>query len=160
MNRTLVECARCMLEHAGLPKTYWGEAVMTATFLRNRCPTRSISLEQSPYQVWTGRKPMLANLKVFGCHAFVAIPKEKRRKLDARAERCRFLGYSEHEKAYRFEDITSGRIVISRDAKFMENVFCEDERQNTQVVTMDVAEDATEDEASDDEQRNPPDTRP
>ncbi|KAG2854887.1 hypothetical protein PC115_g25913 [Phytophthora cactorum] len=36
MNRTLVECARCMLEHAGLSKSYWGEAVMTATFLRNR----------------------------------------------------------------------------------------------------------------------------
>ncbi|KAG2963263.1 hypothetical protein PC120_g27553 [Phytophthora cactorum] len=36
MNRTLVESARCMLEHAGLSKSYWGEAVMTATFLRNR----------------------------------------------------------------------------------------------------------------------------
>ncbi|MBF6309039.1 transposase family protein, partial [Nocardia farcinica] len=24
MNRTLVECARCMLEHAGLSKEYWG----------------------------------------------------------------------------------------------------------------------------------------
>uniref|UniRef100_H3GUW4 Integrase catalytic domain-containing protein n=1 Tax=Phytophthora ramorum TaxID=164328 RepID=H3GUW4_PHYRM len=70
MNRTLVECARCMLEHAGLSKTYWGEAVMTATFLRNRCPTRAISHDKSPHQVWTGKKPLLANLKVFGCHAY------------------------------------------------------------------------------------------
>ena len=35
MNRTLVECARCMFEHASLAKEYWGEAVMTAAFLRN-----------------------------------------------------------------------------------------------------------------------------
>ncbi|CEG39833.1 retrovirus-related pol polyprotein from transposon tnt 1-94 [Plasmopara halstedii] len=42
MNRTLVECARCTLEQAKLPKTYWGEAVMTANFLRTQCPTRSI----------------------------------------------------------------------------------------------------------------------
>uniref|UniRef100_A0AAV1UKU7 Integrase catalytic domain-containing protein n=1 Tax=Peronospora matthiolae TaxID=2874970 RepID=A0AAV1UKU7_9STRA len=28
MNRTLVECARCMMEHAGLGKSYWGEAVI------------------------------------------------------------------------------------------------------------------------------------
>jgi transposase InsO family protein len=130
MNRTLVECARCMLEHAGLPKTYWGEAVKTVTFLRNRCPTRSTSVEQSPYEVWTGRKPLLANLKVFGCHAFVTITKEKRSKLDTRAQRCRFLGYLEHEKAYRFEDIESGRVVISRDAKFMEDVFNDDRAQD------------------------------
>ena len=45
MNRTLVECARCMLEHAGLAKHYWEEAVMTAMFLRNRCPSRAIEHE-------------------------------------------------------------------------------------------------------------------
>ena len=37
MNRTLVECARCMMEHAGLGKSYWGGTVMTAMFHRNRC---------------------------------------------------------------------------------------------------------------------------
>uniref|UniRef100_H3H9T3 Integrase catalytic domain-containing protein n=1 Tax=Phytophthora ramorum TaxID=164328 RepID=H3H9T3_PHYRM len=123
MNRTLVECARCMLEHAGLPKTYWGEAVMTATFLRNRCPTRAISHDKSPHQVWTGKKPLLANLKVFGCHAYVHVPKAKRTKFDARSVRCRFLGYSEHEKAYRFEELESSRVLVSRDAQFMEDVF-------------------------------------
>ncbi|KAG6615828.1 retrovirus-related pol polyprotein from transposon tnt 1-94 [Phytophthora cinnamomi] len=80
MNRTLVECARCMLEHAGLSKSYWGEAVVTATFLWNRCPTRAIS-HKSPHQVWTGKKPLLANLKVFGCHAYVLVPKAKRSSL-------------------------------------------------------------------------------
>ena len=99
-NRTLVECARCMIQHAKLPKTYWGEAVMTSAFLRNRCPKRGIVVDKSPYQVWTGRKPVLTNLKVFGCHASVTVPKEKRSKYDARWIRCRFLGYSEHEKAY------------------------------------------------------------
>ncbi|KAG6578193.1 Gag-Pol polyprotein [Phytophthora cinnamomi] len=123
MNRTLVECARCMLEHAGLSKGYWGEAVVTATFLRNRCPTRAISHDKSPHQVWTGKKPLLANLKVFGCHAYVLVPKAKRSKFDARSVRCRFLGYSEHEKAYRFEEIESGRVLVSRDAQFMEDVF-------------------------------------
>ncbi|OWY95693.1 Copia type Polyprotein, partial [Phytophthora megakarya] len=102
-----------MLEHAGLPKGYWGEAVMTATFLRNRCPTRAISHDKSPHEVWTGKKPLLANLKVFGCHAYVHVPKEKRSKLDARSMRCRFLGYSDHEKAYRFEELDRGRVFIT-----------------------------------------------
>ncbi|GMF56608.1 unnamed protein product [Phytophthora fragariaefolia] len=74
---SLVECGLCMLEHAGLSKSYWGKAVVTATFLRNRCPTRSTTHDKSPHQVWTGKKTLLANLKVFGCHAYVTVPKKE-----------------------------------------------------------------------------------
>ena len=123
MNRALVKSARCMMEHAAMTKSYWGEAVMTANFLRIRCPTRSTDHGKTPYQVWTGKKPLFANLKVFGCHAYVHVPKPKRSKLDARSVHCRFIGYSDHEKAYRFEEIRSGRVLVSRDAQFMENIF-------------------------------------
>jgi hypothetical protein len=37
--------------------------------------------------------------------------------------RCRLLGYPEHEKAYRFEEIKSGHVLVSRDARFMEDVL-------------------------------------
>uniref|UniRef100_H3H993 Integrase catalytic domain-containing protein n=1 Tax=Phytophthora ramorum TaxID=164328 RepID=H3H993_PHYRM len=156
MNRTLVECARCMLEHAGLPKWYWGEAVMTATFLRNRCPTRAVSHDKSPYQVWTGKKPLLANLKVFGCHAYVHVPKAKRTKFDARSVRCRFLGYSEHEKAYRFEELESSRVLVSRDAQFMEDVFDSGRRDYHQreVVVIQDEETTDQDSSQSDEDDN------
>ncbi|KAE9565727.1 hypothetical protein PC116_g28540 [Phytophthora cactorum] len=156
MNRTLVECARCMLEHAGLSKSYWGEAVMTATFLRNRCPTRAITHDKSPHQVWTGKKPLLANLKVFGCHAYVHVPKEKRSKFDSKSVRCRFVGYSEHEKAYRFEELESGRVLISRDAQFMEDVFDGGRREYApKEVLVDLHdEDATDEEVSSGSDRN------
>ncbi|KAH7460370.1 Retrovirus-related Pol polyprotein from transposon TNT 1-94 [Phytophthora ramorum] len=156
MNRTLVECARCMLEHAGLPKTYWGEAVMTATFLRNRCPTRAVSHDKSPHQVWTGKKPLLANLKVFGCHAYVHVPKAKRTKFDARSVRCRFLGYSEHEKAYRFEELESSRVLVSRDAQFMEDVFDSGRRDYHQreVVVIQDEETTDQDSSQSDEDDN------
>ena len=39
MNRTLMESARAMIAHAGLPNSYWGEAVVTAAYVRNRMPT-------------------------------------------------------------------------------------------------------------------------
>lgn len=39
INRTLMESARSMLAHAGLPDSYWAEAVATATYLTNRIPT-------------------------------------------------------------------------------------------------------------------------
>ncbi|KAF1316242.1 Integrase catalytic core protein, partial [Globisporangium splendens] len=134
MNRTLVECARCMLEHAKMPKSYWGEAVTTATFLRNRCPSRAVNCDKSPFEVWSGKSPLLTNLK-----------------LDARSTRCRFLGYSEHEKAYRFEDIASGRVFVSRDAKFMEDVFDDGQRHGgatTKQANIDIVDDNTDEEDS------------
>ena len=151
MNRTLVECARCMLEHAGLPKSYWGEAVMTAMFLRNRCPTRAITNDMPPYQIWTGKKPILGNLKVFGCHAYVQVPKEKRSKFDARSARCRFLGYSEHEKAYRFEEIQGGRVFVSRDAQFMEDSFDTGSRAYCYDQASTEDEEATDEDSPQDE---------
>ena len=155
MNRTLVESARCMLEHAGLSKQYWGEAVMTATFLRNRCPTRAIGHDKSPHEVWTQKKPLLKNLKVFGCHAYVHVPSEKRSKLDARSVLCRFLGYSDHEKAYRFEELSSGRIVVSRDAQFMEDTFDSGKRgyagsKTVEFRDADGATDSEDDDRDDD----------
>ncbi|CAI5744330.1 unnamed protein product [Peronospora destructor] len=75
-----------MIEHAGLSKRYWGEAVMTAAFLRNRCPTRATGNGKSPHEAWTQKKPLLKNLKVFGYHAYVHIPREKRSKLDPRED--------------------------------------------------------------------------
>ncbi|CAI5746576.1 unnamed protein product [Peronospora destructor] len=123
MNCTFVECARCMIEHAGLGKRYWGKAVMKTMFLRNRCPTCAIYQDKSPYQIWTTKKPILANLKVFGCHAYVQVPQEKRLKFDLKSSLCRFLGYAEHQKSYRFEDVSTGAIKISRDATYMESTF-------------------------------------
>ena len=37
MNRTLMESARAMIAHAGLPNSYWGEAVATAAYVRIEC---------------------------------------------------------------------------------------------------------------------------
>uniref|UniRef100_A0AAV1UA25 Integrase catalytic domain-containing protein n=1 Tax=Peronospora matthiolae TaxID=2874970 RepID=A0AAV1UA25_9STRA len=128
--------------HVGACRTvqeYLGEAVVTATFLRNRCPTRATSQDKSPHQIWTGEKPLVSNLKVFGCHPHVTVPKQKRTKFDAQSVYFRFIGYSEHEKAYRFEEIKSRRVLVSRDAKFMEDVSdMGDAPKETQKMSLKV----------------------
>uniref|UniRef100_A0AAV1TY05 Retroviral polymerase SH3-like domain-containing protein n=1 Tax=Peronospora matthiolae TaxID=2874970 RepID=A0AAV1TY05_9STRA len=74
------------------------------------------------------KKPILANLKVFGCHAYVQVPQDKRAKFDSKSSLCRFLGYAEHQKSYRFEEVSTGAIKISLDATFMEDKFDEGPR--------------------------------
>jgi hypothetical protein len=125
MNRTLVECARSMLHDAQLSYKYWGEAVITACYIRNRCPTRSLSsinLHITPYEAWfgIGNKPSIQHLRVFGCKCYAHIPDVKRSKLDSKAIECIFVGYSSESKAYRLHDLTNNRILISRDVTFIE----------------------------------------
>ncbi|RVW18006.1 Retrovirus-related Pol polyprotein from transposon TNT 1-94 [Vitis vinifera] len=53
MNKTLNERARSMRLHAGLPKTFWADAVSTAAYLINRGP--SVPMEfRLPEEVWSG----------------------------------------------------------------------------------------------------------
>ena len=61
MNRTLMESACSMIAHAGLPDSFWAEAVATAAYVRNRTPTTSINGQ------WYGRKKNLGHLKLLGC---------------------------------------------------------------------------------------------
>lgn len=119
-NRYLKEMTMCMLLDAGLDAKYWGEAVLTATYLQNRLPSRSIGM--SPFERWYGRKPSFEHLKVFGSEAWVQIPAERRKKMEVKARKMVFVGYCNQQKAYRFLDKDSGRITISRDVRFVEDL--------------------------------------
>ncbi|KAF0776260.1 hypothetical protein AaE_000040, partial [Aphanomyces astaci] len=123
MNRTLVESARCMLQHANLPHEYWGEAVMCANYIRERLPTQAYEMKKSPFEVCTGSKPNVGHLRVFGCEAYAHVPKAKRQKFDAKAVRCRLLGYDVFNQGYRLEEVATHHVFVSRDVKFNETRF-------------------------------------
>ncbi|KAL5557135.1 hypothetical protein UlMin_039371 [Ulmus minor] len=121
MNRTLLERVRCMLLEGGVPKRFWGEAVNTAAYLVNRCPSSALDFK-TPEEVWTGHPPKFDNLRVFGC---VAYAHQKQGKLDARAKKCMFVGYPEGVKGYKLwnEEGGSSKCIISRDVVFRETEY-------------------------------------
>jgi hypothetical protein len=84
---TLLDKSRCMLFGAGLPKSLWGEAVMTAAYIVNRSPSSALEFK-TPEQVWSGKVPDLSHLKVFGCTAFAH---QREGKLDPRVVKCVFF---------------------------------------------------------------------
>lgn len=77
----------------------------------------------TPFEVLFGVKPSYTQLKHFGCLAHVSIPKVHRDKLSPRATACVFLGYPFGKKAYKFLNLENNSILISRDAKFHEEIF-------------------------------------
>ena len=122
MNRTVVESARSLIAHAGVPNGYWAEAVATAVYIRNRTPTSSIKQRVTPVELWSGKKPDVSHFKVFGCMAYAHIHDAERRKLDMKAEKLRFVGYSLKSKGYRLYNEETGQIFIRRDV-FNESDF-------------------------------------
>lgn len=52
MVRTISEKARAMISGAKLDQMFWGEAVLTATYLINRTPTKSLKYNKTPYEMW------------------------------------------------------------------------------------------------------------
>ncbi|KAK3874235.1 hypothetical protein Pcinc_020808 [Petrolisthes cinctipes] len=94
--RTLFEMARCMLLGAKLPKKLWKYALRTAAYIRNRCYNPRTG--KTPFEIMTGEKPNLKNMKIFGslCYAYV----QEKKKLDARCERGVFVGYDNQSPAY------------------------------------------------------------
>ncbi|KAI8891733.1 hypothetical protein BC833DRAFT_507722, partial [Globomyces pollinis-pini] len=62
-----------------LPWNYWGFALLTFVYLKNRSPHRSLH-RATPYEFWYNRLPDLTNLRTFGYPCFVHLPKEVRQR--------------------------------------------------------------------------------
>ncbi len=56
-------------------------------------PSRSIG-GYIPKKIYTGKKPKVDNLKVYGCLVYVFTPKAQRNKLEGRTKKCMFIGYN------------------------------------------------------------------
>ncbi len=109
---------------------FWGEAILTATFLRNRLPSRATN-NKTPYEKWFNNFPNLKNIKVFGCICFAKINNQTI-KIGEKAEKCIFLGYESNRKAYKLLSLTTNKIISSRDVIFDENKFINDTNNNQQ----------------------------
>ncbi|SYW82153.1 uncharacterized protein UHO2_00638 [Ustilago hordei] len=103
MNRTLGEKMRTLLMQRRLPKRFWLYVIRAAAFKINL--TLSVD-NKFPYQAMFGKSPerALRLLQVFGCLAWVNIPKVKwdNKKLDQQAVASIFLGYSLERKGWLF----------------------------------------------------------
>ena len=91
----------------------------TSCYLVNRSPSSALD-DKTPHEVWTGKKPSLENLRVFGCDAYVHVPKENRSKLDNKDEKCIFISYKYGMKGYNLWKQETKKTIYSQDIVFRE----------------------------------------
>ena len=119
-NRTFLNMVRSMMCASGLPTFLWGEALLTANYLTNRTPSKSVS--STPFELWCGRKPSFYHLHVWGCKAEAKPYNPQLGKLDSKTVSAFFIGYPERSKGFKFycPSYTS-RIIETNKAVFYMN---------------------------------------
>ena len=68
-NRTLLDMVRSMMSYSTLPISFWGYALNTAMYLLNLVPSKSVP--KTLIELWSGRKPGMRYLHIWGCLAHV-----------------------------------------------------------------------------------------
>ncbi|RVW74635.1 Retrovirus-related Pol polyprotein from transposon TNT 1-94 [Vitis vinifera] len=84
--------------------------------LDNKSPAEILKRFYPHFRTSNGLTP-----RVFGCTAFVHIHSQHRDKLDPRAIKCVFLGYSSTQKGYKCYNPSARKFYISADVTFTEN---------------------------------------
>lgn len=136
LNRLITERCRALLFEGNVSKNLWPEAVQVACYIINRSPYKNLSV--TPHEIWTGEKPDLSKMRIFGETAF-AKKLHNVRKLDERSEKMIFVGYA--SSGYRLWN--GHKIVISRDVVFM-SPEPETSRENT--ISLDISDNVSVDE--------------
>lgn len=122
MNRTILEKSHCMLSNVGLGKEFLAEACNTAIYLINQSPSSRLDFG-IPKEECLRNKISYSHIQVFGCEAYVHVPKEKRQKLDPKSQKGIFVGYGEDQFGFQIWDLVRKKIIKSRDVIFNEKVF-------------------------------------
>ena len=122
-----------MRHHAGLSNGFWIYAVKAKLHVYNVTPIKHADYKTLK-ELWSGQKPNISHLRVFGCLAWVHILKKRRHKLQPKSRAMIFIGYEPGSKGYQFWDIAHQHFEISRDVKFEETCFPAKESKLTQSI--------------------------
>ncbi|KAL4301844.1 hypothetical protein GQ457_10G007880 [Hibiscus cannabinus] len=106
-----------MMSHTDLPTTFWGYCLETAAFTLNRVPSKSF--QKTPHEMWTGRRPNMSFMKIWGCKAYVK--HQMSTKLEPKSEKCTIVGYPKETKGYYFYN--ENKVFVARTEVFLEKEF-------------------------------------
>ena len=149
--KILVYTASYMLNTANIRLDFWGQAVLCANFITNRCPTKGLSLKMTPYEALYGRRPYIGHFRIWGCRAYAHISDKKRKKLDPHNKECLLMGYTDADNMFKLYDVSANSIIKCRDVVFFESVLGHNSVSKDGVYTRNILNQPMDEPGSDDD---------
>ena len=87
--------------------------------MQNHCPHKILGMS-TPEEAFSGRRPDISHLRIFGSPVYVHVTKDARKKLEPTAEVGIFVGYTDTPHNYWVYVPDSRKTVVRRDIKFQE----------------------------------------
>ena len=127
--RSLYDMARCITIESKVPKSLWTYALRHAANVRNRCYTALHKM--TPYEKFTGNKPNIGKLNLFGsiCYARQQNPP----KLDKRAVKGLYIGQDPSSPAHLVYLEDKRKVMKYRNVKFTNKFMIVFNKDNQQV---------------------------
>ncbi|KAK9001734.1 hypothetical protein V6N11_024432 [Hibiscus sabdariffa] len=79
-------------------------------FTLNHVPSKSV--EKTPHEMWTGKRPSMSFMKVWGCKAY--IKHQMSTKLEPKLHKCTFVVYPKETKGYYFYNPKDNKVFVAR----------------------------------------------
>lgn len=98
-HKHILNVAHALLFQGHLPKKFWGESILTTSYLINITPSTLLE-NKSPYELLYGSLPDYANIRMFGTLCYARRINRDKDKFDDRSVRCVFLGYLMGKKGW------------------------------------------------------------
>nr|GEU66662.1 hypothetical protein [Tanacetum cinerariifolium] len=117
-NKTLLDMVQSMMCQATLPINFWGYALETTAYILNLIPTKK------------------------GCEVFVT--REAQDKLEARSEKCLFVGYPKESFGYLFYKPKDNVVFVARRRVFLEREMISKEETGSKIDFEEIQESADE----------------
>ncbi|XP_075103415.1 uncharacterized protein LOC142178001 [Nicotiana tabacum] len=103
----------------------------------------SKSVPSTPAELWTGCKPSLRHIRVWGCPAYVL--KGKTDKFESRTEVCIFIGYPKGTKGNLFYCPKEKKVIVKTNAIFLEEDYLINHIPRSKLVLQELSNGVTND---------------
>ena len=122
-NQTFGNMIRALLSNSNLDSRFWSFALRHSVYVKNRLPHSHHQFKVSPFEAYTGRRPDLSNIRVFGAAVRVRKPGRRPTKLSNHTYSGRFLEFVGTDKNIKYYDVKTKRIKIATHVVFDEAHF-------------------------------------